>query len=186
MKKSALYTTTGDAGTTSLVGGKRVSKASARLESYGTVDELNSHVGLIVASAELPTDERQFLLRVQSKLFNLGAYLATESKPEAPATLYGLDDDDVAAIEQRIDALDEACPRVHAFVLPTGTALAAHVHIARTVARRAERCIVALAAEAPVEPLALRYINRLSDYLFILARFVNIDAQCDEIFWQKD
>lgn len=121
MKKSALYTTTGDAGTTSLVGGQRVSKASARLESYGTVDELNSHVGLIVASAELPTDERQFLLRVQSKLFNLGAYLATESKPEAPATLYGLDDDDVAAIERRIDALDEACPRVHAFVLPTGT-----------------------------------------------------------------
>lgn len=186
MKKSALYTSTGDAGTTSLVGGERVSKASARLESYGTIDELNSHIGLIVASAELPHEDRQFLLRVQSKLFNLGAYLATEPKTGEPDTIYGLEVGDVEAIERRIDALDEACPRVHAFVLPTGTPLAAHIHIARTVARRAERRIVALNAQAPVHPIVLRYVNRLSDYFFILARFVNIDAQHDEIFWQKD
>lgn len=185
MEKSNLYTRGGDAGTTSLVGGQRVAKASTRLDAYGTIDEFSSFLGCVIASPDCPEPERSRLLKVQNKLFNVGAYLATESTDENPATLYGLTGDDVAEIERWIDEADAATPKMRSFVLPGGTMLAAHTHVARAVCRRAERRIFALCEAAFVDPIVTGYLNRLSDLLFILARRFNHLAGADDVAWQK-
>lgn len=183
MEKSKLYTGTGDSGTTSLVGGKRASKSSVRLEAYGTVDEFSSHLGLLAA---LPCDTvavNSLLTAVQNRLFDVGAYLATENEQGVNPPIKGLSEADVEEVEQAIDALDDMVPKTGAFVLPGGTQASAQAQIARTVCRRAERRIVALAQEAYVDPLVLRYINRLSDWLFILARYYNLQAGVPDVTW---
>lgn len=186
MKKSNVYTRTGDAGTTSLVGGTRVPKNHVRLEAYGTVDELSSHLGLLAAL--LPDGpDRDCLVGIQHALFVVGAALATESldagTPPRPGTTL-----DVSAVEQlecQIDTADEGLPPLRAFILPGGTPAAGQCHVCRTVCRRAERCILGLAAAAPVDETILVYMNRLSDYLFVLARKINFMAGTSENIWQK-
>ena len=179
-----IYTKTGDAGTTSLVGGTRVSKASIRLDAYGTADELNSHIGLLLALPSLPADICPMLNKIQHRLFNLGAQLATE--PQSAYQPQGVTSEDVAQIEAEIDRIDAALPRHNQFILPGGNVASAQANVARTVARRCERHMVRMHTNGiNVDPDALRYINRLSDYLFVISRYINISAGVDEIFWDK-
>lgn len=188
MKKSQLYTRTGDLGTTSLVGGQRASKASDRLESYGTVDELNSWIGVIASHPEMPQAQTPTLLYIQHKLFDLGAYLATpaDNPDEMPQAL-SLDQQAISRIEHEIDTLDNDTPPANRFVLPGGSQLSALTHVARTVCRRAERRIIALAQSGEyVDPRVIRFVNRLSDYLFILSRYINHVNGCTEVYWDKE
>ncbi len=182
--KSNVYTRTGDLGTTSLVGGKRVAKNNARLEAYGTIDEANSWLGLLDASDALPEASHATLRRAMNHLFDIGAALATE--PESKWQPSPFPESAVAALEADIDVLDAQLPRHNRFVLPAGHPDAARANIARTVVRRAERRAIDLnASEAPVDPIILRYINRLSDYLFVLSRAINFFNGKEEIFWEK-
>lgn len=184
MKKSSVYTRTGDSGTTSLVGGTRVPKNSPRLEAYGTIDEANSWLGLLDASEAIPEAAHSTLRRAMNHMFDIGSALATEETSAwQPAPF---PQQAIADLEADIDSLDSALPRHNQFILPGGHADAARANIARTVVRRAERRILALAETAPVDPALLRYINRLSDYLFILSRAINIKNAKQEIFWQKN
>jgi len=179
-----VYTRTGDAGMTSLVSGNRVSKDDVRVEAYGTVDELNSNIGVLLHSTKLDNPEITALLRkAQNKLFNIGAYLANDRED---ATLYGLTQDDVKALEQMMDKMNEQLPPMTGFVLPGGTRLSAQADRCRTVTRRAERRVVTLARTSSVDPLVLEYLNRLSDFFFVFARFNNITNQVEEIYWDKD
>lgn len=171
-----VYTRTGDKGTTSIVGGQRLPKDAPRIEAYGTVDELNSHLGVLVASSDCPEVQRQTLLRIQSLLFNLGSYLAG-----VPQT--GITDSDISAIEQSIDQMSGQLPELRSFILPGGCTLAAAAHVARTVCRRAERCIVTLMSTMEVAPEAITLVNRLSDWLYIFARYVNVLSGTDEHPW---
>lgn len=182
--KSQLYTRTGDTGTTSLVGGRRADKDDPRLEAYGTIDELNSHIGLVHATASSPLIA-DTLLWIQHRLFDIGGYLAChpESQFQLPP---GVTDSDILRLEQAIDTVDASLPPLNSFVLPGGSVEAAQTHIARTVARRAERRIISLNRLHPVDPSVIRFINRLSDFLFSIARFNNVNRHIDEIFWHKD
>lgn len=186
MAKSNLYTRTGDAGTTSLVGGTRIAKNSTRLEAYGTIDEFSSFLGALLSDPVCPPDIRQKLCGIQNMLFNLGGYLACEVKPGEQPPAWGLTDKDIAGLEQWIDTLDADTPPVKAFVLPGGSPISAKAHIARTVCRRAERRIYDLAASEYVDPKLTAYVNRLSDLLFILARHLNHIQGISEITWSKD
>lgn len=186
MKKSILYTRTGDLGTTSLVNGDRVSKSDLRLDTYGNIDELNSWIGVIASDSDLPDSLRPTLTFIQHKLFNIGAYLATPNPDHAVTVATGLGHEAISRIEHDIDTLDAQVPPIGQFILPGGTTAAALSHVARTVCRRAERSIAALALTTYVDPDVMRFVNRLSDYLFILSRFINVAAETDEIFWQKD
>lgn len=181
--KSRLYTRTGDDGTTSLVGGTRAPKDSARLEAYGTVDELNSWLGLIASMPSMPENRRNTLLEIQNRLFDIGAILATE--PQSAWQPVPLPSSAVEAIEAAIDEIDGQLPPLRQFILPGGHPAAARANIARTVARRAERRIIALNRACPVQPEITAYINRLSDFLFALAREININNSVNEIYWQK-
>lgn len=183
MEKSKLYTGTGDAGTTSLVGGQRVAKDGLRLEAYGTVDEFSAHLGLLTGSPESSVAICALLTGIQNKLFNIGAYLATAGEPALKPEPQGLSQDDIKVTEQAIDAIDAGVPKLNAFILPAGTPAACQAHIARTVCRRAERCIVRLSREEYVSPLVLTYFNRLSDLLFALARSYNHAAGRPETTW---
>ncbi len=183
--KSKVYTLTGDKGTTSLVGGQRVAKDDIRVEAYGTVDELNAHIGMLAHELKGKDAEvEQLLFKVQNKLFNVGAYLATEQK-SADDPVYGLGDDDVKAIEAMIDALDEQLPPMRGFILPGGTRASVCCDLCRTVTRRAERRVVTLASQRSLNPLAQRYLNRLSDFFFILARHCNVAASVPEVVWDR-
>lgn len=181
MKKSLIYTCTGDNGTTSLANGTRLPKDDIRIEAYGTVDELNSLIGTLATSSHLLPEESQLMIFIQNKLFNIGAYLATEG-----TTSPGVNSDDITRIERAIDAMDTELPPMRNFVLPGGSRVSTMAHVCRTVARRAERRIITLSHTAPVDADVLRFINRLSDYLFVFARFNNVRNQIDEIFWDKD
>ena len=186
MAKSALYTGGGDAGKTSLVGGQRIAKDAARLEAYGTLDEFSSQLGVVLSQPDCPDEQHRYLLAIQNMLFNLGGYLASEVEEGTQPPAWGLTDDSISRIEGWVDALDEQTPKVNAFVLPGGCMLAAKAHVCRTVCRRAERRILDLADSAYVDPRLLTYFNRLSDYLFILARYFNFTAGVEEIIWKKD
>ena len=180
---SKVYTRTGDSGTTSLVGGKRVSKACDRLESYGTIDELNAQVGLLLTYV---TDqaERECLIGIQNNLFVVGAQLATEAG-QAHVLSHTITEDDVAALEKNIDRASDGLPKWRGFTLPGGCRAAAHAHVCRTVCRRAERRVLTLNASEPVPPFLLAYVNRLSDYFYVLALRLNFLQETEEILWQK-
>lgn len=182
--KSSLYTGTGDSGTTSLVGGQRISKTSVRLEAYGTVDEFSSFLGIVIASPLCPEDLKAQMLEIQNRLFDAGCYLATAVEEGTRPACHAIDDEAIRSIESYIDSLDSETPKIRAFVLPGGSELAAHCHVARTVCRRAERRILSLSEEEFVDPRLLKWFNRLSDYLFIAARYINCMSGVEEITWQ--
>ena len=188
MKKSPIYTRTGDSGMTSLVDGSRVAKNSPRVNAYGAVDELNAMIGLVQAHVtDLDAGIPATLLHINNTLFNIGAYLATPAQNTKLNTqnLESLPAD-IMELENGIDTLDSAVPQLRQFILPGGSIGAAHAHVARTVCRRAEREILTLAdTGAYIEPVVLNYINRLSDYLFILARDINHFTGIPDIPWQK-
>lgn len=180
--KSILYTGGGDRGTTSLVSGHRIAKHHMRIEAYGTVDELNSHLGLVGAYPGLPAEQKKMLVWIQNKLFDMSAYLANDNPDAAP----GISDGDIIKLESMIDTVDNMLPALNRFVLPGGCIESGQLHVARTVCRRAERRITALAEATPVNARVVVFMNRLSDFLFALARYANICTNCDEIFWEKN
>lgn len=180
---SKVYTRTGDAGQTSLVSGTRVDKDDVRVEAYGTIDELNSNLGVLLHSTKLDNAEVIAIVRkAQNKLFNIGGYLANDKADK----LYGVTQEDVAELERMMDQMNEVIPPAQGFVLPGGTRLSAQADRCRTITRRAERRVVTLAKVAPIDPLVLEYINRLSDFFFVFARFNNIQNQVEEIYWDKN
>lgn len=177
-----IYTKTGDKGQTSLIGGTRVPKDHIRIEAYGTVDELNSWMGVIRDSVE-DMNTKRLLIEIQDKLFTIGSHLASDpekSKMKLPA----ITDDHVAVLEKEMDAIDAVVPPMKNFVLPGGHLSVSYCHVARCVCRRAERCVISLAASAPVEEVIIRYLNRLSDYLFMLSRKLTMDLGAEEIPWK--
>lgn len=175
-----IYTKTGDKGETGLFGGKRLPKYHLRIEAYGTVDELNAHLGLVRDSLG---DEatRDFLKEIQDRLFTIGANLASD--PDKAMNTPDLLDSDIEALEQQMDQMDAHLPPLKNFILPGGHPSVSYCHIARTVCRRAERQVVALAANEPVEEILLRYLNRLSDYFFVLSRKMAQDLGVEEVSW---
>jgi ATP:cob(I)alamin adenosyltransferase len=180
---SKIYTRTGDKGTTSLVGGKRVSKTDPRLEAYGTIDELNSFIGLMLSVMDEKAESAGNIRWIQQKLFNIGGCLATDTTSFQLPDSCKIMASDVERIENMIDVLTEGLPEQRSFILPGGTEAASYAHVARTVCRRAERLILALSGDTEVPPELLQYINRLSDYLFVLARRINFFAGVSENIW---
>lgn len=178
-----LYTKTGDDGGTGLFGGRRVSKASARVDAYGQVDELNSALGYARALGGWPELD-SLLARIQSELFDLGSNLATPPDSPSAAKLPKLGEEAIRRLEHAIDAADGACAPLTSFILPGGTPLAAWIHYCRTVARRAERAVVGLAQNEAVDGVLIVYLNRLSDLLFALGREANQRAGVAEPKWQ--
>ncbi|MDY5813523.1 MAG: cob(I)yrinic acid a,c-diamide adenosyltransferase [Bacteroides sp.] len=183
MKKSLVYTKTGDKGTTSLVGGTRVMKTHIRLEAYGTVDELNANLALLHTYLTDETD-KVFVFEIQYKLFAIGSHLATDRSAIDLHRASVVTDEDIRTMEREIDRVDNLLPPLNAFVIPGGSRASAVAHLCRTVCRRAERRILALGDEGP-EPVVLAYVNRLSDYLFVLSRKMNMDCQKTELFWDR-
>lgn len=183
-----IYTKTGDTGTTALFGGTRVAKDHIRIESYGTVDELNSHIGLI-RDQEINSHYKEILIEIQDRLFTLGAILATPPEKEklkngeSRLQNLGILESDIELLEKEIDTMENSLPPMTHFVLPGGHITVSHCHIARCVCRRAERLSVHLDHNEPVEKNAIKYLNRLSDYLFVLARKLSKDLKADEIKW---
>ena len=184
MKITRVYTKTGDDGVTSLVGGVRVRKTHPRIEAYGTVDELSAHLGLLVSLLPEGTN-RQNLIRIQNNLFNVCTHLATDQSQTPLYPSAHLADGEVELLEERIDTLMKQLPERQGFILPGGCKTAAQAHICRTVCRRAERRISALAEIAQVGPEMQRYVNRLSDYLFVLAKIINFNEGKSEIIWKN-
>jgi cob(I)alamin adenosyltransferase len=176
-----IYTKTGDAGETALFGGKRVSKSDLRVESYGTVDELNSYLGLVRDLVE-NAHYRQVLKQIQDRLFTLGAVLASD--PAKPLQTSSILITDIQLLENEIDTMEEALPALKNFILPGGHSTVSFCNIARTVCRRAERLVVTLNAAEPLDPLCLIYLNRLSDYLFVFGRKMALDLGVEEIIWK--
>ncbi|WP_299211530.1 cob(I)yrinic acid a,c-diamide adenosyltransferase [uncultured Dokdonia sp.] len=183
-----IYTKTGDKGTTALFGGTRVPKHHIRIDSYGTVDELNSHIGLI-RDQEIDSRSKELLIHIQDKLFTVGAVLATD--PEKMTLKNGKDrlniprvsEEDIVLLETEMDTMNDHLPPMTHFVLPGGHTTVSYCHIARCVCRRAERLATALYDIAPFDEHTLKYLNRLSDYLFVLARKLSNDLKAEEIKW---
>ena len=188
-----VYTKTGDNGTTALFGGTRVPKDHIRIESYGTVDELNSHIGLI-RDQQINDDYKQILIRIQDRLFTVGAILATPPDKEIlkngkpRLTIPKIVESDIELLENEIDWMENSLPQMTHFILPGGHTTVSYCHIARCVCRRAERLSVHLSHMETVDAFVIKYLNRLSDYLFVLARKLSADLDADEVKWipQKD
>lgn len=177
-----IYTKTGDAGETSLIGGVRVPKSHIRIESYGTVDELNSYLGLIKDQIKNSSIEA-LIYEIQDRLFTIGSVLASDpekSKMKVP----DLHEEDLLVLEKAIDQMNEELPELKSFVLPGGNLVASHCHVARCICRRAERMVVLLSQNAPVPSLIISYLNRLSDYLFVLARYQVFLHKGEELPWR--
>lgn len=181
-----VYTKTGDGGETGLAGGQRVAKDAPRVAAYGDLDELNAVLGVLASQdVEAMPSVADGIRRIQNELFDLGAELATmpeDRRPDSPT----VPDAAIDRLEREMDAMNEALPPLSSFVLPGGSGVAAHAHWARTVARRAERSVVGLAREDAVRPTVLRYLNRLSDWLFVLARFACHSTGTPEVLWQPN
>ncbi|MDQ3291247.1 MAG: cob(I)yrinic acid a,c-diamide adenosyltransferase [Bacteroidota bacterium] len=177
-----IYTKTGDQGLTSLIGGTRVRKSHLRIESYGTVDELNSYIGLV---RDQPVNEaRKFLLQeIQDRLFTIGALLASDPDM-AKKKIPDLYEADITRLEEEMDAIDAIVPPLKTFILPGGHSSVSFCHLARCVCRRAERLVIALQEESMVEPIIIKYLNRLSDYLFMLSRLMAHELQVEELPWK--
>jgi cob(I)alamin adenosyltransferase len=180
MAKSKIYTRVGDKGYTSLVGGKRVPKTHLRIEAYGTVDELNAFLAVLLDTIE-DREDREFLSRIQHHLFDLGACLATEGNLQSCS----ITPKEIDILEQEIDAIDALIPPLKAFILPGGCPSNSWAHVCRTVCRRAERTIYRLKAKADIDPIILQYINRLSDYFFLFSRKQNFIHNMNEITWNN-
>ncbi|HRY33764.1 MAG TPA: cob(I)yrinic acid a,c-diamide adenosyltransferase [Bacteroidales bacterium] len=184
-----IYTRTGDKGETSLIGGRRVPKYDLQIEAYGTVDELNSFIGMIHAKIAADEAGRITLLEVMDRLFTLESLLAEDKAPDPEGKrktrpLPGLYPGDVSLLEHEIDRMNETLPALSSFILPGGTETAALCHVARCVCRRAERITLRLWEELRFDPLILQYLNRLSDYLFVLARYLNRMEGGEEVLWK--
>ena len=183
-----IYTKTGDTGTTALFGGTRVKKYHIRIESYGTVDELNSWLGLI-RDQQIDPHVKKTIMGIQDKLFTLGAILATDpakailKSGKERLNIPKIEKTDIGFLEEEIDAMEENLPPMTHFILPGGHTAVSYCHIARTVCRRAERLVAHLHQNEPFDPYVLAYINRLSDYLFVLARKLSKDLKAEEIKW---
>ncbi len=183
-----IYTKTGDKGTTSLFGGTRVPKHHIRIESYGTVDELNSNIGLI-RDQEIDSHSKELLIQIQDRLFTLGAILATAPEKELLKSgkqrlnIPRISTEDIQLLESEIDKMNESIPPMTHFVLPGGHPTVSYCHIARCICRRAERLTTLLNEQEPIDELVLMYLNRLSDFLFVLARKLTKDLQAEEIKW---
>ncbi|ADB37150.1 cob(I)yrinic acid a,c-diamide adenosyltransferase [Spirosoma linguale] len=183
-----IYTKTGDKGQTALIGGRRVSKSDLRLDAYGTVDELNSWIGL-VRDQPVNTNRREFLKEIQDRLFTVGSELATDPEKAPKRPMPAITSDDVTLLEQAMDAMDTELPELRAFVLPGGHQSVSFCHLARTVCRRAERIIITLNEQAfssveNVDELVIQYVNRLSDYLFVLSRKMAQELDAEEVTWK--
>jgi len=176
-----IYTKKGDTGTTSLIGGSRVPKHHLRIESYGTVDELNSYIGLI-RDHDIDKHDISTLLEIQDRLFTIGSHLASEPG-KGKMKLPELYVEDIHFLEQQIDLMDDQLEEMRSFVLPGGHPVVSHAHIARCVCRRAERVVVHLAEQSEVDEKVVTYLNRLSDYLFTLSRKLTKDLNAQEIPW---
>ena len=179
-----VYTRTGDEGSTGLGGGQRVAKDAPRIEAYGTVDELNSVLGLVLARQVSP-EIAEPLARVQNDLFHLGSDLCVREEDKEKMPVPRIEERHVAALEKLIDSLSADLPPLENFVLPGGAPGSARLHLARTVCRRAERRIVTLAAEEPIGDWVLRYLNRLSDLLFVMARWENRARGVGDVLWDS-
>ncbi len=177
-----IYTKTGDKGQTSLIGGTRVPKHHIRIEAYGTVDELNSFVGLI-RDHDINPHYKDVLLQIQENLFIAESLLAKDQN-KTVMQLPCLQESDVTLLEKEIDTMNEALPDLHNFILPGGHITASHAHVARTVCRRAERIIISLSEQAEIPEIIVRYINRLSDYFFVLARKLALDKGAEDVLWK--
>lgn len=178
-----IYTKTGDTGQTGLIGGRRVSKADLRIDAYGTVDELNSWIGLVRDQA-VNGDRKTLLKEIQDRLFTVGAELATDPEKAPKQAMPAIVPADVTLLETSMDGMDEELPELRAFILPGGHESVSFCHLARTVCRRAERLVITLNETSPVDPLVIQYLNRLSDYLFMLSRQMTQDLGAEEIAWR--
>jgi len=177
-----IYTKTGDKGETSLIGGKRVPKFHDRIEAYGTLDELNSYIGL-VADLNIDKHTKSILLEIQDRIFTAESLLASEN-PADNQLIPKLSEDDILLLENEIDQINENIPALNSFILPGGHITSSHCHIARCICRRSERLCIKLAQNHHIDPLVIKYLNRLSDYLFVLARKLVYDNQAKERPWQ--
>jgi cob(I)alamin adenosyltransferase len=179
-----IYTKKGDSGSTQLLGGTIVKKNHIRLECYGTIDELNAFVGNIYDDIEKKS-HKKFLYKIQNQLFNLGSCIAYDGK-KSTLNLPNISKNDVSLIESEIDKIDNKLPVLKNFILPSGHTIASKCHIARTVCRRAERNLIAIEQDESINHLHLIYLNRLSDYLFVLARSILMENDIPAVEWQKD
>ena len=175
-----IYTKTGDKGTTSLFGGTKLPKSHIRIASYGALDELNAHLGLINDLIN-ESSSNELLINAQNRLFDIGSSLASDpKKKKLPSKV---NHQDIERLEEEIDRMTSELPELQNFILPGGSPIVSHIHIARTVARRAERNVVALRENEFVEEIIIPYLNRLSDYLFTLARYIAMKTGVDEVTW---
>lgn len=183
--KFKIYTKTGDDGTTGLVGGSRVKKTDIRLEAYGTVDELNSFLGVLRSQA-IGVQEKQLILKIQHKLFNIGSRLASDEKGEAFTAGLAITDADIELLEKAIDQYELSLPELNHFIIPGADPASAQCHAARTVCRRAERRVLEFAGNLPTHINTIKYLNRLSDFLFVLSRKLAYENGAEETAWVKD
>lgn len=179
-----IYTKTGDKGKTGLIGGTRVSKDDIRIEAYGTVDELNSYIGMLT-TYEIGEDCINNLQQIQHKLFSLGAHLATDRTRTEYAAIAIISENDILFLENEMDRLEQFLPELKNFILPGGHRAATVAHLCRTVARRAERRIIEMSTVYQIENECIIYTNRLSDYFFVLSRYINILFKKQEILWKN-
>ncbi|WP_426059574.1 cob(I)yrinic acid a,c-diamide adenosyltransferase [Hymenobacter sp. B1770] len=177
-----IYTKTGDKGLTSLIGGTRVPKSSLRIECYGTVDELNSHIGL-VRDQDVNATRRPLLKEIQDRLFTMGSALAADPD-KSKMKLPDLHEADVTLLEDEMDRMNAELPELRAFILPGGHPAVSHAHVARCVCRRAERMVILLSEESFVAELVVVYLNRLSDYLFVISRYMAHELGVEEVTWK--
>ncbi len=179
-----IYTKKGDEGNTQLLGGSMVKKNHIKLECYGTIDELNAFIGNIY-DQKISEFQKEILLKIQNQLFNLGSCIAFDGKKEN-IKLPNVTEQNIEMLEKAIDKMDASLPILKNFILPSGLSTVSKCHIARTICRRAERNLVALGEEEKINPLHLKYLNRLSDYLFVLARFILMENDISATEWEKD
>ncbi len=181
-KEWKIYTKTGDKGETSLIGGTRVPKYDDRIEAYGTVDELKSYLGLI-RDQDISEASKDFLIEIQDRLFTIESSLATDFENLPKRKLPSIQELDIAFLEKEIDVMNETLPNLTSFILPGGNIVSSHCQVARTICRRAERMTIKLATTTKVQELNIKYLNRLSDYLFVLARKFIYDFDGEETKW---
>ena len=179
-----IYTKKGDEGNTQLLGGSMVKKTHIKLECYGTIDELNAFIGNIY-DQKISEFQKEILLKIQNQLFNLGSCIAFDGKKES-IKLPNVTENNIEMLEKAIDKMDASLPILKNFILPSGLSTVSKCHIARTICRRAERNLIALGEEEEINPLHLKYLNRLSDYLFVLARFILMENDISATEWEKD